>query len=319
MILVVGGLASGKRTFARSLGFVDEDAAFDVHERLRNGEKPAALLDELSAKVVVTCAEVGNGIVPLDPDERAWREAVGRLSSALAERADAVVRTVCGIPVFLKGDLDACPRGGRPPLRQASDNAEMELVLIRHGQTPGNEERRYVGIVDQPLSDAGRAQARAAGARDDVVRVYVSTLKRTHETAALMFPRAEQVVVEGIQEMDFGAFAGRSADEMADDSDYRAWVESECTAPCPDGESQGHFTDRVCAALEKLLREASERGEKQLVVVAHGGTMMSFLDRYGNDPSKKYWEWLLGNCEGYRIALTCGDAGIQVRSIGQWG
>ena len=102
MILVVGGLASGKRTFARSLGFADEDAAFDVHERLRNGEKPAALLDELSAKAVVTCAEVGNGIVPLDPGERAWREQVGRTLNILSERADSVVRMVCGIPVTLK-------------------------------------------------------------------------------------------------------------------------------------------------------------------------------------------------------------------------
>lgn len=194
----------------------------------------------------------------------------------------------------------------------------MELILIRHGQTPGNEERRYVGVLDQPLSDSGRAQARASGAHGDVGRVYVSTLRRTHETAALMFPNAEQVVVEGIQEMDFGAFAGRSADEMADDPEYRAWVEGECLAPCPGGESRDQLTDRVCASLERLLREAQARGEEQLVMVAHGGTMMAFLDRYGNDPAKKYWEWLVGNCEGYRIALTCDEAGIRVHSITRW-
>ena len=104
MILVVGGLASGKRTFARSLGISESDMAIDVHERLRDGEDAAVLLEELSAKAVVTCAEVGNGIVPLDPDERAWRESVGRLSCDLADRADAVVRMVCGVPVVLKGD-----------------------------------------------------------------------------------------------------------------------------------------------------------------------------------------------------------------------
>lgn len=104
MILVVGGIASGKRTFAESLGFPGELCAFDVHERVRDGEDAATLLEALSAKAVVTCAEVGNGIVPLDPGERTWREQVGRLTCSLAECADAVVRMVCGVPVVLKGD-----------------------------------------------------------------------------------------------------------------------------------------------------------------------------------------------------------------------
>ena len=104
MILVVGGAASGKCTYARSLGYAEGDMAFDVHERVFDGEGIDALVDELSRKEVVTCAEVGSGIVPLDASERAYRERVGRLSCALAERADAVVRMVCGIPVVLKGD-----------------------------------------------------------------------------------------------------------------------------------------------------------------------------------------------------------------------
>lgn len=302
MIFVTGGIASGKRTFARSLGFADGECAFDVHELAREGESADALADMLAGKRVVTCAEVGSGIVPLDAGERAWRERVGRLSGELAQRADTVVRMVCGIPVALKGPL---------PL-------PVQLVLIRHGRTPGNDERRYVGIVDQPLSDAGRVQAQAAGRHPEVDRVYVSKLQRTHETAAIMFPNAEQVIVDGIQEMDFGTFAGRSADDMADDPQYRAWVDSECTARCPDGEAQAEFTDRVCAALASLVRQAAERGEHQLVVVAHGGTMMAFLSRYGGDPSKKYWDWLVGNCEGYRIALACCADDIQVASIARW-
>lgn len=301
MIFVVGGIASGKRTFARGLGFAESECAFDVHELARDAENEADLAEALAGKAVVTCAEVGSGIVPLDADERAFRERVGRLSEALAQRASVVVRMVCGIPVVLKGSLTA-----------------VELVLIRHGQTPGNGEGRYVGIIDQPLSDKGREQALAAGQREDITRVYVSPLVRTHETAAIMFPNAEQVVVEGIQEMDFGAFAGRTANEMTDDAQYRAWVDSECTAQCPGGESQDEFTDRVCAALEALVRQAAARGERQVVVVAHGGTMMAFLSRFGHDSSKKYWEWLLGNCEGYRIGLACDSAGIDVLSIGRW-
>lgn len=186
----------------------------------------------------------------------------------------------------------------------------MELIIIRHGQTPGNAARRYVGALDQPLSELGREQARSAGEFGEVERVYVSTLSRTHETASLMFPAAEQVIVEDIQEMDFGAFAGRTADEMEDDADYRTWVESFCTLPCPGGEARADFEERVCAALERLLRDADERGEQRIILVAHGGTMMASLDRFG-DGSRAYYEWLVGNCEGYLIDVDLSSDAVR--------
>ena len=183
----------------------------------------------------------------------------------------------------------------------------MELVIIRHGQTPGNAERRYVGVLDQPLSELGREQALAAGVFPTVKRVYVSTLVRTHETAAILFPNAQQVVVEGIQEMDFGVFADRTADEMQDDEEYRAWVDSFCTLPCPGGEARDGFTERVSTSIARMLREAHARGERRVILVAHGGTMMASLDTFG-DGSRSYYEWNVGNCEGHLIAVDLQDA-----------
>ena len=183
----------------------------------------------------------------------------------------------------------------------------MELVLIRHGQTPGNALRRYVGALDQPLSENGRAEARDAGQFPDVPLVYVSKMRRAQETAAIMFPNARQVEVPGVEEMDFGVFADRSADDMADDPDYQAWVESWCTLPCPGGESRDELTDRVCESLEAFLRDAQERGEARVILVAHGGTMMASLSRFG-DGSRSYYEWLVGNCEGYRLAVDLSGA-----------
>ena len=51
----------------------------------------------------VTCDEVGCGVVPLDPEEERYREAVGRLCCALAAEADAVVRVIAGVPQYIKG------------------------------------------------------------------------------------------------------------------------------------------------------------------------------------------------------------------------
>ena len=69
----------------------------DLQEKLRS------LADRLSQKEVVIATETGCGVIPLDPQERRDREAAGRLSCLLAERAETVVRVCCGIPQVLKG------------------------------------------------------------------------------------------------------------------------------------------------------------------------------------------------------------------------
>jgi len=294
VILVVGGMAAGKRTYARSLGFAESEMAFDVHERVTSKDDVLQLVRELTECAVVTCSEVGSGVVPLSAEDRAWRDAVGALARELAQRADAVVRVVCGVPLVLK---DAAGLGER-----LVNPACVELVIIRHGQTPGNNRRQYVGVLDQPLSDEGRKQAEEATHYPQVARVYVSTLRRTHETASILFPHAEQVIVPGVQEMNFGVFAGRSADEMENDADYRAWVDGYCEGRCPGGESRDEFTDRVCTALEQLLRQAAARGERRVYLVAHGGTMMASLWRFTSS-DRSYYDWHVGNCKGYRMRV----------------
>ena len=64
--------------------------------------KLRSLADRLSQKEVVIATETGCGVIPLDPRERRNREAAGRLSCLLAERAETVVRICCGIPQVLK-------------------------------------------------------------------------------------------------------------------------------------------------------------------------------------------------------------------------
>ncbi|MBR2804307.1 MAG: histidine phosphatase family protein [Eggerthellaceae bacterium] len=198
---------------------------------------------------------------------------------------------------------------------QGAQDAHLKLVIIRHGQTPGNAERRYVGSRDdQPLSEEGRAQARQAAAFPDVGLVYVSSLRRTQETASIMFPNARQEVVPGIQEMDFGNFTGRNADEMADDADYRAWVDSWCGDPCPNGESKAQFNERVCTSMLAFLQDAAARGERNLHLVAHGGTLMAFLDRHG-DGRCRWYEWNAENCHGYRLKMQLDGDDLAVTQI----
>ena len=57
---------------------------------------------------MVIATEIGGGIVPIDPAERAAREAAGRLACLLAARARCVVEMFCGLPTVLKGELPEC-------------------------------------------------------------------------------------------------------------------------------------------------------------------------------------------------------------------
>ncbi len=117
MILIVGGEGAGKRTFARSLGYREEDMAdacidekpvvFHVERLVFRAQDDLDMLYEtLLSKEIVICNEVGSGVIPIERGERSGREATGRLCIRLAQKADAVVRVVCGIPTVIKGRLE---------------------------------------------------------------------------------------------------------------------------------------------------------------------------------------------------------------------
>ena len=116
MIFIFGPLYSGKRTVAASLLGCDADALsrraiWDVQELAARSDNLDALADELSRYDAVISTETGGGVVPVDAAERQAREAAGRLNCLLAERATAVVRVFCGIPLVIKGELPRLKTG----------------------------------------------------------------------------------------------------------------------------------------------------------------------------------------------------------------
>ena len=111
MIFITGPRFSGKKTYIKDLYQLTEKelasrAALEVQELAagRTGAELEILAEQLSEKEFVTASETGCGVVPADPEERAKREAAGRLACLLAERADIVIRMCCGIPEALKGE-----------------------------------------------------------------------------------------------------------------------------------------------------------------------------------------------------------------------
>ena len=115
MILVIGGLASGKREYVRKeYGFSDQDMADAVLDDqpvicnlqnlvARDPAQSSSIAADLMKKQIVICNEVGCGIVPMSQNDRETREAVGRLCIKLAREADKVIRICSGIPTVIKG------------------------------------------------------------------------------------------------------------------------------------------------------------------------------------------------------------------------
>ena len=195
----------------------------------------------------------------------------------------------------------------------------MKLLVLRHGATEGNACKRYVGSrTNEPLSEEGRAQCLKAGCRLDVDLVYASPMLRAQETARICFPHAAIHTLPGLEEYDFGAFEGRTADEMAQDRDYRAWVESGCTIECPGGNSRASFMARSNKALLEGLEHARQAGRTLAVVVAHGGTIMAAMhafaiDEAGNPKDANdldYFAWQVRNAQGYTADVSFLDTGL---------
>jgi adenosyl cobinamide kinase/adenosyl cobinamide phosphate guanylyltransferase len=116
MILVIGGMSSGRKTYVCSLGYAEDVFSQDPYSSapvIYGVEKYvldhidsvdiADLAEVLAKKDVVICQEVGMGVIPVEYESRMLREKSGGLCTLLGNRADRIVRMICGIPTVIKG------------------------------------------------------------------------------------------------------------------------------------------------------------------------------------------------------------------------
>lgn len=174
----------------------------------------------------------------------------------------------------------------------------MKIWLIRHGETKGNSERRYIGSTDEGLSEKGTEQARAFAA-PAVEKLLVSPMKRCRETANIIFPNIPYTLCEGLRECNFGLFEGKTADELADIPAYRTWVAGGCKGDIPGGESVVAFKARCCESFLSAVMNAPECNSLGLVI--HGGCIMAILERY--EGGRSFYDYHIGNCEAVLCEL----------------
>lgn len=179
------------------------------------------------------------------------------------------------------------------------------ILLIRHGSTPGNMQKRYIGITDEALSTEGMAQIRELSSElmseqnyqnKQIDRIIVSPLKRAVQSAEILFPERLLITEDSLRETNFGIFEGKNAREISEDpllqEKYSAWLDSMCQSPVPGGDSIEQFKEATCRA---FLGQVSylEDGESAAFVI-HGGSIMAIMERFGF-PHHDYYYYHVDN------------------------
>lgn len=335
MEFVIGGFCQGKTEYVKKSCHLEEKAFFDaacepeaalweglrqgrihciLHFHLlvrtwqRLGQDPEKKLEQLLlfAPKVITADELGCGIVPIEQEEREYREAAGRLSCRLAAHATVVTRVVCGIPSTI------CDR-----------REQKQWFLLRHGMTYGNKYKKYIGITDESLSREGKEQLyqkQRQGLYEPLRQCevcVVSPMKRCLETARLLCPKQEKIVVDQLQEMNFGIFENQNYEQLKDNREYQKWLEQGCRSKIPQGESRECFEERIFSGMQKAGRLLQERGISNAVFIVHGGTVMAYLSQLFHRPDR-YYELCPGHGEGYLLSQTV-SAGSNHLSVDPFG
>ncbi|WP_145946730.1 histidine phosphatase family protein [Paenibacillus sp. Y412MC10] len=165
---------------------------------------------------------------------------------------------------------------------------QVDLLLVRHGTTRWNREKRYLGHTDIPLDPGGRDEL-APLARELAGKafrgVYCSDLARCRETLAIISPaHADTAMYDPrLREMDFGAWEGHTFEQLQHEPLYRQWIDSPQQVTPPGGESWADFAGRVDGFIGSLLKDVEEACSRPAGIQNDGGAAHSESKGIGND------------------------------------
>ncbi len=188
----------------------------------------------------------------------------------------------------------------------------VRFLLIRHGQTDWNLNKRYCGFIDVELNEEGRKQAARLGKRlrdEKVQTIYASDRKRAVETAQIVFGGAAIEIHAGLREINFGCFEGLSHAEIMEryHDVYTQWLHDPFNTVIPGGESLQDFRLRVVNAFYGI---AGAYNDTTVAVVAHGGVLSMLI----NDVSKTndFWGMIPGSASLTVIEFNGSQPRIQL-------
>ncbi len=180
------------------------------------------------------------------------------------------------------------------------------IHFIRHAITNANEEGRYIGITDSPISDSGRielSQKLKLMEYPEVDKVYVSPMQRCIATASFIWPEGYARVVPEIREMNFGQFEGKLLRQIKDTPEYKEFIKGGLDNPPPGGESIRKVIERCYEGISFIIEDMMKNGYHSAAVVTHGGIIMNMLACFGM-PKYSPNDFACDFGEGFTVLVT---------------
>lgn len=278
---------------------LEKFSLFCVRKDLQAAELFEKHIQRFNDKILI-CADISEGVVPLEKEERAHREMNGRMCIYLSSVASKVTRIFCGLAHELKKGHNS------------------KIYLLRHGKTEGNAKRWYYGITDLPLLQEGKEELKkmvSDGVYEDIRsnHYYTSGMKRANETMDIVFGKLPREIVKNLEERDFGSFEKHTHEELLSNTDYQTWITDQSETDRPGGvESMTMFRQRIRSGFEELLAlhmkrcEEEKEEERNSVCVCHAGAI-SCIIMYLFDPNgQNFYAYTPDTGRGYAIDIENG-------------
>ncbi len=158
---------------------------------------------------------------------------------------------------------------------------QSHFLLVRHGETEWNQQRKLQGHLDSPLTDSGINQARLLAlqlANQNINSIFTSPLKRASDTALIINQSLNKSIStdERLKERHFGDWQEKYFDELTHLPDFEfIFQKSEHHAP-PNGESGIICANRMEQALIDI---AKQHLGKNILIVSHGDIIRCFFQQ----------------------------------------
>lgn len=176
---------------------------------------------------------------------------------------------------------------------------QKQVLLIRHGETDWNAQRRWQGIEPTPLNELGFSQARMladylARHKSPIEEIHCSDLPRALQTATIIGEALDITPQIDIRwrEINVGVFQGLTGDEAERlyAAEMAAYRSEDVHFIIPKGESRHALQKRAYEVWLEIITD--EETAAQIAIVSHGGTIKALLRELFGADDERLKPWL---------------------------
>ncbi len=191
----------------------------------------------------------------------------------------------------------------------------LELLLIRHGQTDWNAERRIMGNQPIGLNEVGKSQIQKLAELLKplpIESIYSSPLQRTEETSQIINAGRNLKIEfhQNLREIEYGDWIGKTFQEIKALPGYVEHYHSPHLPVCNNGESLTAVQARGVGFIESLRKEFKKR---RIAIVSHADWIKCVVLHYLQIPLSQIYQLRIDN--GSVTYLTLEEKKNRVISI----